>query len=131
MYVETGRNNGLGATVTIQTSAAVDINRSWRIRVITLECETAWKAPTDCLQYLTGISNSLRSFNFGNTMIRNLQYDVCIRPEEGMCQFQLRESSTATESFRLGSMAGNANANTGKAENGGTANAAGCPEQFI
>jgi len=131
MYVETGRNTPLGATVTIQTSAANNINRSWRIRVITLECENNFKAPTDCLQYLTGISNSLRSFNFGNTMIRNLQYDVCIRPEEGMCQFQLRESSTATESFRLGSMAGAAN--TGTAENGGmgVAPGPGCPAQFI
>lgn len=136
MYVETARSNQLGATVTIQTSAANNIDRSWRIRVITLECENAWKAPTDCLQYLTGISNSLRSFNFGDTMIRNLQYDVCIRPEIGMCQFELRESSTATESFRLGSMA--AAANTGAAENGGTGvvdgagdAATGCPEQFI
>merc|ERR1712156_166901 len=138
MYVETGRNNGLGATITIQTSAAVDINRSWRIRVITLECETAWKAPTDCLQYLTGPSNSFRSYNFGNTMIRNLQYDVCIRPEEGMCQFQVRESSTQTDSFRLSNMNGPAfttaatgtSENAGKANGDGTANT-GCPHQFI
>ena len=67
---------------------------------------TFFRAPTDCLQYLTGPSNSFRSYNFGNTMIRNLQYDVCIRPEEGMCQFQVRESSTQTDSFRLSNMNG-------------------------
>ena len=93
-----------------------------------LECETNWKydflinhffptlkfslffttyltflfrAPTDCLQYMTGISNSFKSFNFGNLMIRNLQYDVCIRPEAGYCRFQLMESSSSTDSFKI------------------------------
>jgi len=140
MYVETARNNQLGATVTIQTSAADDIDRSWRIRVINLECENAWKAPTDCLQYLTGMSNSLRSFNFGDTMIRNLQYDVCIRPEKGMCQFEVRQSSTTTDSFKMGSSADAVpNAFTaGAAENGGMGVVdgsdvmiPGCPQQFI
>ena len=60
-----------------------------------------FRAPTDCLQYLTGVSSSFRSFNFGSTMIRNLQYDVCIRPEKGYCRFQLMESSTAIVSFKL------------------------------
>jgi len=137
MYIETGRNNQLGATVQIQTSAAANINRSWRIRVITLECETAWKAPTDCLQYLTGVSNSFKSYNFGFPMIRNLQYDVCIRPEKGMCQFEVRESSTTIDSFRLSNMAAGSAA-TGAAENAGTMDdtnlgqaALGCPHQFI
>lgn len=137
MYVETGRNNQLGATVQIQTSAAANINRSWRIRVITLECERAWKAPTDCLQYLTGVSNSFKSYNFGFPMIRNLQYDVCIRPEKGMCQFEVRESSTTTDSFRLSNRTPGSAA-TGKAENAGTMDntnlgqaALGCPTQFI
>ena len=59
------------------------------------------RAPTDCLQYLTGVSNSFKSFNFGNLMIRNLQYDVCIRPESGYCRFQLLESSSTTDSFKI------------------------------
>merc|ERR1712088_776498 len=57
--------------------------------------------PTDCLQYLTGVSNSFTSFNFGNLMLRNLQYDVCIRPERGYCRFQLQESSSVIASFVL------------------------------
>ena len=59
------------------------------------------RAPADCLQYLTGVSNSFKSFNFGNLMIRNLQYDVCIRPESGYCRFQLLESSSTTDSFKI------------------------------
>ena len=34
-------------------------------------------------------------------MIRNLQYDVCIRPERGYCRFQLQESSSVIASFVL------------------------------
>jgi len=100
MYVETARQVP-GATIQIQTSAVQTINRSWKIKTISLECETAFKAPTDCLQYLTGVSNSFTSFNFGNLMIRNLQYDVCIRPERGYCRFQLQESSSVIASFVL------------------------------
>lgn len=100
MYVETARQVP-GATIQIQTSADETINRTWKIKTISLECETAFKAPTDCLQYLTGVSNSFRSFNFGNLMIRNLQYDVCIRPERGYCRFQLQESSSVIASFVL------------------------------
>ena len=59
------------------------------------------RAPADCMQYLTGVSNSFKSFNFGNLMIRNLQYDVCIRPESGYCRFQLLESSSTTDSFKI------------------------------
>jgi len=121
MYVETARQQP-GATVQIQTSAATNINRSWKIKTISLECETAWKAPTDCLQYLTGISNQFRSFNFGAQMIRNLQYDVCIRPEVGFCRFQLTESSSTTDSFELDPVAAIAVAR---------ASIANCPNQFI
>lgn len=107
MYVETARQVP-GATIQIQTSAVETINRTWKIKTISLECETAFKAPTDCLQYLTGVSNSFTSFNFGNLMIRNLQYDVCIRPERGYCRFQLQESSSVIASFVLDPAAGTA-----------------------
>jgi len=101
MYVETARATSAG-TIKISTSSSdTTTSRSWKIRTMFLECETNWKAPTDCLQYMTGISNSFKSFNFGNLMIRNLQYDVCIRPEAGYCRFQLMESSSSTDSFKI------------------------------
>ena len=42
MYVETARQVP-GATIQIQTSAAIDINRTWKIKTTSLECETAFK----------------------------------------------------------------------------------------
>lgn len=101
MYVETARDTTAG-TLQIKTSSSdTSTSRYWKIRSMFLECETAWKAPADCMQYLTGVSNSFKSFNFGNLMIRNLQYDVCIRPESGYCRFQLLESSSTTDSFKI------------------------------
>jgi hypothetical protein len=128
MYVETARQQP-GSTVQIQTSAATNINRSWKIKTISLECETAFKAPTDCLQYLTGVSNSFTSFNFGNLMIRNLQYDVCIRPERGYCRFQLQESSSVIASFVLDPVGAPAAAVVGARATPGTDDS--CDTQFI
>ena len=42
VYVETARQVP-GATIQIQTSAVQTINRSWKIKTISLECETAFK----------------------------------------------------------------------------------------
>ena len=42
VYVETARQVP-GATIQIQTSAVTTINRTWKIKTISLECETAFK----------------------------------------------------------------------------------------
>ena len=34
-------------------------------------------------------------------MIRNQQYDVCVRKNEGFCRLQIRESTRTTDSFEL------------------------------
>lgn len=100
MYFETARQNPAG-TLTIATTGSLSGGRTWNIKVTYYECETNFKAPADCLQYLTGLTNSFKSFNFGGLMIRNLQYEVCIRQERGYCRFQLSESSSTTDSFQI------------------------------
>ena len=42
-----------------------------------------FRAPTDCLQYYTTTSGEVKSFNFGNGLMTNLRYDVCIRESVG------------------------------------------------
>ena len=45
------------------------------------------RAPTDCLQYFTGVSNRFSSFNYQNgvtgQLLNNQNYYICIRQEEG------------------------------------------------
>merc|ERR1712029_1191836 len=61
MYVETGRTTtDHVAKFTIGTTSTV---ATWRIKVNQIECSSTSKAPTDCFQYLTGISGGIKSLN--------------------------------------------------------------------
>ena len=47
------------------------------------------RAPSDCLQYYTGINGRVKSFNFASQVqIASLSYTACIRQEEGFCGIQ-------------------------------------------
>merc|ERR550532_2745795 len=67
MYVETGRaTTDQVAKFTIGTASTV---ATWRIKVNQIECSSPAKAPTDCFQYLTGISGSISSLNYPTTAL--------------------------------------------------------------
>ena len=68
----------------------------WHIDIHNLNClEPFWipnafysfRPPEGCLQWHTGASGKLKSFNGGHSgtqqMIKNQNYDICIRTEEG------------------------------------------------
>jgi len=105
MYVETGRNANTGATLTIANAAATSPARTWQIRVTQIECGSPAKAPTDCLQYYTGIANNIKSLNFQNgagQFLKSMNYYACIRQEEGFCTIQYRQNDAATiTTFKL------------------------------
>ena len=51
-----------------------------------IPCHTNYMAPHDCLQYHTGKSGTVRSWNYPHgTNIRNTLYFICTRQEEGTC----------------------------------------------
>ena len=55
------------------------------------------RAPTDCIQYFTGKSGSVKSYNFGGGQLLQSQiYTNCIRTEAGYCAIQWKESSTTS-----------------------------------
>ena len=59
--------------------------RSWRIQVQQMSCGSAWRPPADCLQWLTGASGVIQSFNFAGgrgTHLASHDYNVCIRTEQ-------------------------------------------------
>jgi len=94
IYVENDGANP-AATLTIDTSATV-LARTWKILVRTIECDSAAKAPGGCLQYFTGTSGNILSFNSANALLDDLLYNVCIRREAGMCSYTVREARSAT-----------------------------------
>ena len=80
------------------------------------------RAPTDCVQYFTGKTGTITSYNFAGAQFLQAQYySNCIRTEQGFCRIQYRETAgTTPDSFLI------ANGQTaGKDEVGG------CPAGFL
>jgi len=108
IYVENDGANP-AATLNIATSDT-PLARTWKILVRTIECDSPAKAPGGCLQYFTGTSGNIQSFNVGTTgaLIDNLLYNVCLRKEAGMCSYTVREARSATgatpDAFQVGSI---------------------------
>ena len=65
-----------------------------------------FRAPTDCVQYFTGISGSVKSYNYaGAQLLAGQRYNNCIRTEKGYCAIQWKESSTTSpDPFSLDSI---------------------------
>ncbi len=81
VYLETG-TAGPAGSITFSFGSA-SATRSFRVKVVYVECYSRTRAPADCVQYFTGASGSFQSYNFqGGTMLENQNYAVCIRQEE-------------------------------------------------
>lgn len=82
----------LGQTVTLHfVLSPKDAHRKWLVRVDQLKLKKDEIPPDHCLQYHTGETGVISSFNtnldnntgYGN--IHGLKYVICIRKEEGFC----------------------------------------------
>jgi len=100
MYVEFGATSTDKITLkhTLDTTS-----KSWNILARQISCTASWKAPTDCVQYYTGISGNVKSYNFaGAQILQSQNYDNCIRQEKGYCKIQWQQNSATTpDSFQL------------------------------
>ena len=69
------------------------------------------RAPNDCVQYFTGSSGEVKSFNFdGGIQLRDIQYTICIRRELGFCGIQyIVQDNTTPDSYDLSDASANAN----------------------
>ena len=86
------------ARLSVVVDNQVAFTRSWRIRITQHTCDSPESAPEGCLQYLTGISGNISSFNWklnnnmnGDTFsnhLANLRYSVCVRRESGYCSIE-------------------------------------------
>jgi len=95
IYVE---NDGANPAATLNVdTAGTSLARTWKILVRTIECDSPAKAPGGCLQYFTGTSGNILSFNSVATgaNIQNLLYNICLRREAGMCSYTVRQARSA------------------------------------
>merc|ERR1739838_1189506 len=99
----------MAMTLNIDTSG-VSFDRMWKILVRQIQCDDVNRPPGGCLQYHTGLSGQLTSFNGARTgdahqMIQNQNYKICIKRAAGMCGVTYREATSGAgtiDSFNLG-----------------------------
>ena len=94
MYIETARANPTGATVTVTTGQTA-FDRRWRIKVGYIDCFAIRRAPTDCLQYFTGVAGNVMSFGWTAQQVLTLNqaYTSCFRQEIGFCAIEFSVSN--------------------------------------
>ena len=92
MYLDIGRGSSDSATLAFTFSGT--FSRYWDIKITQIPCGVAYDAPNGCLQYHTGIDGRFSTFNYGLTgtpstysHLRNQNYRICIRQEEGEIEF--------------------------------------------
>merc|ERR1712117_14662 len=107
VYVDVNTAGGaMAATININNDNTA-FNRVWKILVQRIACDSPDLPPAGCLQFFTGLSGMITSFNgarMGNVhqMIQNQQYRVCIKRGAGMCGVRYREAAGTIDSFALG-----------------------------
>merc|ERR1712050_415814 len=85
--------------------------RTWNIHIMQIACTATWKPPEDCLQYFTGTSGYIYSYNYaGGYHLANHQYTNCIRVEQGYCSI---EYTPVDGKFGMSGTAATATANVG------------------
>merc|ERR1711892_100473 len=72
--------------------------RSWDIQVMQIPCTAEWKPPEGCLQYFTGTTGTIQSYNnAGGFHLANQKYSNCIRTELGYCSIAYSAVITASD----------------------------------
>jgi hypothetical protein len=96
MYVEFGASSTDTVTLT-HTLGATTSTLKWNILAQQIPCTASYRPPTDCLQYFTGRTGVVYSYNqAGSQFLSGMDYTNCIRTEKDMCGIQWKEKTGAT-----------------------------------
>merc|ERR1712106_147116 len=121
MYTEFGTTTTDTVKLTL-TYGSTTTAKTWNLLLRQISCDATWKAPTDCVQYFTGSTGTIQSYNFaGGQLLQGMYYTNCIRTESGYCGIQYKESTGQTpDTFGMFPDSTNAESSTG-----------GCPVSFV
>merc|ERR1719219_269068 len=85
-----------------------------------IECSSRTLPPTGCLQYFTGPTGTVTSFNYRAgctsqpcTHLQAQRYSSCIRQEAGYCSIGWRADTADTKTFHMTGAAGRMTSGTG------------------
>lgn len=103
MYVDVGTGQTSPVTLSFVTSGT-GFDRSWKVRISQIPCSSIYRAEEGCLQYFTGVSGQIKSFNYDpvtGLQLSNQDYSVCIRMERNFCGIQYMACPEGSKLFRL------------------------------
>jgi len=90
MYVDMGLSTNSPVVLTVVT-AGNSFSRSFSVKVTQIECDSLAKAADGCLQYFTGVSGQMFSFNYNDAsglQLSDTDYSICVRMERNFCGIQ-------------------------------------------
>ncbi|XP_014249299.1 uncharacterized protein LOC106666516 [Cimex lectularius] len=90
MYIDAGTGVNNPVTLTVVTSGPT-FARNWKMKICQIPCSSNYRAEEGCLQYYTGVSGQIKSFNFdptGGLQLSNQDYSACVRIERNFCGIQ-------------------------------------------
>ncbi|ODM97145.1 hypothetical protein Ocin01_09540 [Orchesella cincta] len=117
MYIDAGPSSG-NIKINIVTSGE-SYARKWRIKISQVPCNAQYRAGDSCLQYFTGMSGRIKSFNYGDPTMMGPEYGMqlsaqeyttCVRAEEGFCGIvyvPCKDSAEFKEAFQISSTSQN------------------------
>ena len=85
MYIDAGSGNSPTSLTFITTGS---FERAFKMKISQIECGAVNRGVEGCLQYHTGVSGTIRSFNYMDAeglQLSNQEYSVCVRHERGFC----------------------------------------------
>ncbi|KAF2367174.1 CUB domain [Trinorchestia longiramus] len=107
MYVTLGPGTTTPPVLTAVT-LGTDLDRKWKIKITQIPCNTPYTAPSNCLQYYTGVTGTVLSYNYDTStglQLSNQDYTTCIRTEKNFCGIQYTACTDAvntdSESFTV------------------------------
>jgi len=102
IYVPMGTSASNTATITFSFTDTG--SRKYDMKISQIECGASTAPPDGCLQYFTGVSGQITTFNFIDTATTHLasqDYSICFRKEQGYCCNQYTVCDTDPTSFSL------------------------------
>ncbi|KAL1381512.1 hypothetical protein pipiens_013409 [Culex pipiens pipiens] len=123
MYIDAGMGQSNPIILTVITSGP-SYPRSWRVRISQIPCGAISKAEQGCLQYFTGVSGRIKSFNFdtiSGRQLSNQDYSLCIRTERNFCSIHYTACPDVSRNrSRTFTLSGNSNMAVQAMVGGGT-----------
>jgi len=119
IYLPIGASDDV-ATITINGGSATTTSRDWKIRTTYIPCDSDMLAPAGCLQYYTGDTGVIKSFNnvaataTQLSQVGGLRYAACVSSPASSCGLTLEADAGAF------SLSGDAAAATKEATKGAT-----------